>query len=54
MLIGKTIVCLGTDADVSFVNLNDGLNPEDASFDTAEHQCILLRLAKIECKTPGD
>ena len=50
----EKIVCLGTDADVSFVNLNGGLNPEDASFDTAEHQCILPRLAKIEFKIPGD
>jgi parallel beta-helix repeat protein len=50
----EKIVCLGTDADVSFVNLNGGLNPEDASFDTAEHQCILPRLDKIEFEIPGD
>lgn len=48
------IVCLGDDATVSFVNLNGGASPDDASFDTAEHQCVLPRLAKIEFETPGD
>jgi len=50
----ENIVCLGTDVDVSFVNLNGGLSPEDASFETVEHQCILPRLAKIEFQIPGD
>lgn len=50
----ENIVCLGTDVDVSFVNLNGGLSPEDASFETVEHQCILPRLAKIEFEIPGD
>jgi parallel beta-helix repeat protein len=48
------IVCLGENSSVSFANLNGGASPEDASFDTAEHQCVLPRLAKIEFEIPGD
>lgn len=48
------IVCLGEDSSVSFVNLNGGASPEDASFDTAEHRCVLPRLTKIEFEIPGD
>lgn len=48
------LICLGEDVTVSFVNLNGGASPTDASFDTAEHQCVLPRLAKIEFETPGD
>jgi parallel beta-helix repeat protein len=50
----ENIVCLGNNATVSFANLNGGASPEDASFDTTEHQCVLPRLAKIEFETPGD
>jgi parallel beta-helix repeat protein len=48
------IVCLGENPSASFANLNGGASPEDASFDTAEHQCILPRLAKIEFEIPSD
>ncbi|MFK7863153.1 MAG: parallel beta-helix domain-containing protein [Pseudohongiellaceae bacterium] len=48
------IICLGKNNDASFVNLNGGASPEDASFDTAEHECELPRLPKIEFEVPGD
>jgi parallel beta-helix repeat protein len=48
------IVCLGESPSASFANLNGGASPEDASFDTAEHQCVLPRLAKIEFEIPSD
>lgn len=48
------ILCLGKGSDASFVNLNGGAAAEDASFDTAEHECELPRLSKVEFPIPGD
>jgi len=48
------IVCLGQNPSVSFLNLKGGLNPNDVSYDSAPHQCVLPRLAPIELNSPGD
>lgn len=48
------LVCLGNNPDVSFVNLNGGANPADASFDLTEHSCELPRLPEIQLNAPGD
>lgn len=48
------LVCLGNNPEVSFVNLNGGASPDDASYDLTEHQCELPRLPEIKLSTPGD
>ncbi len=48
------LVCLGNSPDVSFVNLNGGASPADATFDLTEHRCELPRLAEITLRAPGD
>ncbi|MBM88695.1 MAG: hypothetical protein CMQ41_09990 [Gammaproteobacteria bacterium] len=48
------ILCLGTDSEVSFLNLKGGHNPADVSYDPAPHQCTLPRLQPVELDTPGD
>lgn len=48
------LVCLGNNPDVSFVNLNGGASPADASFDLTEHSCELPRLPEIQLNAPGD
>jgi hypothetical protein len=48
------LVCLGNSPDVSFVNLNGGASPTDATFDLTEHQCELPRLPEIQLSAPGD
>ena len=50
----ENLVCLGNSPDVSFVNLNGGASPTDASFDLTEHQCELPRLPEIKLSAPGD
>lgn len=50
----ENIVCLGTNNTASFVNLNGGASADEASFDTAEHECELPRLEKIEFDIPSD
>lgn len=48
------LVCLGNNPGVSFVNLNGGASPADASFDLTEHSCELPRLPEIQLNAPGD
>lgn len=49
----ENIVCLGRNSSASFVNLNGGASADEASFDTAEHECELPRLPKIEFEIPS-
>lgn len=48
------LVCLGNNPGVSFVNLNGGASPADASFDLTEHRCELPNLPEIKLNAPGD
>ena len=51
---GENIICLGLDAEVSFLNLKGGHDPSDVSYDPAPHSCELPRLAPVELDFPGD
>lgn len=48
------IVCLGANSSATFLNLNGGESPSDASSDTSAHQCTLSRLPQISFNIPGD
>ncbi len=50
----ENLVCLGNSPTVSFINLNGGASPSDASYDLAEHQCELPRLPEIKLSSLGD
>jgi parallel beta-helix repeat protein len=49
-----TIVCLGLNSSVSFLNLRGGLDPENISYDPTPHNCVLPRLTAIDLDSPGD
>lgn len=50
----ENIICLGEEANVSFMNLKGGLDPSDISYDTGPHSCTLERLSKISFAYPVD
>lgn len=43
----ENLICLGEGSDTSFLNLKGGLDSNDFSYDTADHQCSLPRLSEI-------
>ncbi|PCJ23007.1 MAG: hypothetical protein COA96_12900 [SAR86 cluster bacterium] len=50
----ENLICIGDSGEDSFLNLNGGASPGDATTDTSAHQCSLPRLSKISFDFPGD
>jgi parallel beta-helix repeat protein len=48
------IVCLANNGEESFMNLRGGEDPTAVTYDTADHQCTLPRLAKISFEIAGE